>query len=169
MGPPLAPSGNVRERGDVPGSAANAIVDHLIYARAQRLLLDADHGSIVRQHPWAAARREVRVRRRAEDGARDARHGRQRDAGEQQLQREPKESRVFGVAQVGSACGPKGRKELYIPANQGWMAAMRMLSAVTIGSSARIRPSTPCFEALYCGAFVMPIQDAESIVRPNPR
>jgi succinate dehydrogenase/fumarate reductase-like Fe-S protein len=40
---------------------------------------------------------------------------------------------------------------------------MRMLSAVTIGSSARIRPSTPCFEAEYCGACVTPIQDAASM------
>jgi hypothetical protein len=43
---------------------------------------------------------------------------------------------------------------------------MRMLSAVTIGSKARIRPSTPCFEAAYCGAFDMPSQDAASIVHP---
>lgn len=48
------------------------------------------------------------------------------------------------------------------------MAAMRMLSAVTIGSSARIRPSTPCFEAEYCGAFAAPTQDAASIDKPNP-
>ena len=27
---------------------------------------------------------------------------------------------------------------------------MRMLSAVTTGSRARMMPSTPCFEALYC-------------------
>ena len=42
-------------------------------------------------------------RRRAEDGARDAGQGRQRDGGEQQLHREPEDGRVFatGVAQVG--------------------------------------------------------------------
>jgi hypothetical protein len=28
---------------------------------------------------------------------------------------------------------------------------MRMLSAATTGSRARMTPSTPCFEALYCG------------------
>lgn len=46
------------------------------------------------------------------------------------------------------------------PANQGWMTATRMLSAATRGSRARMRPSTPCFEALYCGALAMPCHDA---------
>jgi hypothetical protein len=40
---------------------------------------------------------------------------------------------------------------------------MRMLSAVTILSIARIRPSTPCFEAEYCGALFKPTHDAASI------
>jgi hypothetical protein len=46
------------------------------------------------------------------------------------------------------------------PANQGWMTAIRMLSASVLGSSARMRPSTPCFEAVYCGANETPCQDA---------
>jgi len=53
-------------------------------------------------------------------------------------------------------------RNMYVPANQGWMTARRMLSAVRIGSRARIRPSTACFEAVYCGALIRPIQDAGS-------
>jgi hypothetical protein len=42
------------------------------------------------------------------------------------------------------------------------MAARRMLSSAAMGSIARIRPSTPCFAALYCGAPRMPCHEATS-------
>ena len=90
--------GDAREvsgKGDVPSRTADTIVERLVYASAERLLLDADHGPVIWEYPRAAARREVRVCRGAEDGARDARYGRQWDAGEQQLHRESEDSRVF--------------------------------------------------------------------------
>ena len=168
---PVATRAKAQSNEDEPSSTADTISEHLVYARAERLLLDTDHGPVVWEHPRAAARFEVRVRRGAEDGARDARHGRQREAGEHQFHRESEESGVFaeGIAQVRSARLVKGTKEReHVPANHGWMAAMRMLAAVTIGSIERIRPSTPCFEAPYCGAFITPIHEAASIVRPDP-
>lgn len=90
---------------DVLGSPADTVTEHLVYACAQRLLLDADDGPVIREHPRTTARREVRVRRRAENGARDTRHGRQRDASKQQLDLEPEDRRVFiaEITQVVSA------------------------------------------------------------------
>ena len=167
-----APCGKntTQKKSDILVSPAYTIAKHIVYARAERLLLDADDGPVVREDPGAPARREVRVRRCAENGARDTRHGRQWDAGEQQLNWEPEDRRVFSFTQKSTFSLARwdrkraGVHNINLPANHGWMAAMRMLSAVTIGSNARIRPSTPCFEAEYCGAFIMPIQDAASSI-----
>ena len=111
----ISTCGGSRERSrkrDVLSSTANTIAEHLVYARAQRLLLDADHGPVIREHPRAAARREVRIRCGAEDGTSDARYGRQRDAGEHQLRWEPEDRCVFatGIEQVGSARSARGRR-----------------------------------------------------------
>ena len=88
-----------RKKKDILVSPAYTIAEHIVYARAERLLLNADNGPVVREDPGAPARREVRVRRCAENGARDTRHGRQWDAGEQQLNWEPEDRRVFSFAQ----------------------------------------------------------------------
>lgn len=57
-----------------PQKTANAVVQYLVHALAQLLLLEEEDWPVVRQHPWTSTRGRVRVRRSAEDGARDARN-----------------------------------------------------------------------------------------------
>ena len=44
--------------------------------------------------------------------------------------------------------------------NHGWMHAVRMSSLSAKGSRERMRPSTPCFAAVYCCAVNRPTQEA---------
>ena len=41
---------------NVPSSTSNAIIEHLVYTLAQALLLNADDGSVIREHPRTTAR-----------------------------------------------------------------------------------------------------------------
>lgn len=60
----------------VPLNAANAVVQHVVYALMQDLFLEQGDGPVVRQQPWTSTRGWIWVRRGAEDGTCDALNGR---------------------------------------------------------------------------------------------
>ena len=58
---PVATRAKAQSNEDEPSSTADTIGEHLVYARAERLLLDTDHGPVVWEHPRAADRKSTRL------------------------------------------------------------------------------------------------------------